>query len=81
MNLGQAALDWRSAGIAPTIFLVLAIAQFALDLNVCAFFQRAGKLGELAPYRAAMPFGARVVATLRVFPGVVCRDRFSSEKD
>src|SRR5437763_11451996 len=30
VNLGQAALDWRSVRIAPAIFLVLAIAQFAL---------------------------------------------------
>jgi hypothetical protein len=68
VNLRQPPLDWRGARIASSVFLVLAIAQFALDLNVCAFLQFAGKLSEFAPYGAAMPLGARVVAVLRVLP-------------
>jgi hypothetical protein len=75
MNLfSQTVLDWRVACIASTVFLVLAIAQLALDLNVGAFLQLAGELSEFAPGSVAMPLGARVVLTLAVFPAGFCRD-------
>src|SRR5207237_8901149 len=74
MNLSQTALDWYSAGIASAVILVLPIAQLALDLNVGALLQLAGELGKLAPGGAAMPFGARVVLALAVFPAGFCRD-------
>jgi len=51
------------------------MAQFALDLNVGALLQLAGKLGEFAPGVAAVPFGARVVLALAVLPGRLGRDR------
>jgi hypothetical protein len=45
MNLSQGALDRRRCRILAAVFLVLAVAQFALDLNVGALLQLAGELG------------------------------------
>src|SRR5258708_35103910 len=68
MDIGQAARDRGIVRVAAAVELVLAIAQFAFDLHVRAFLQLAGEFGELAPNGAAMPFGARVVAALRILP-------------
>jgi hypothetical protein len=68
VNFSETPLDGHFVGIASAAFLVFAIAQLALDLDVGAFLQLAGKLGKLAPCNATMPLGARVVLALAVLP-------------
>jgi hypothetical protein len=57
MNLRQTARDRSVVGIVAPFEFVLAVTQFAFDLDVGSFLQLAGKFDELAPDVAAMPLG------------------------
>ncbi len=56
--------------VSDAVFLVLAAAEFAFDLDVGAGFERCGKFGELSPADDAVPFGAGFpLARVFVLPG------------
>jgi len=53
------------------VFVVLAAAQFALDLNVRTLLQAGGKFGEFSESDAAVPFGPRLPFVLCVLLGTL----------
>lgn len=61
--------------MAGALALVFAASEFALDLKVHSLDERRGKLAELAPHDAAVPFGAGLPLALVVLPGSFGRER------
>ena len=55
--------------------LVFAASAFALDLKVHSLGDRRGKLAQLAPHDAAVPFGAEFPFAVVIFPGRLGRER------
>src|ERR1700688_3134607 len=53
--------------------LVLAAAQFAFHLDMCALGERLGELRELAEDYATVPFGVRDVLVILLIGGLGCR--------
>ncbi len=71
-DLGKAleagGVDLGDALLAVLLGFDLAIAQCAFQRDELAFLQRAGELGEIAPGKDAVPFGAGFVLALVVLP-------------
>ncbi len=65
-----------------TVFLVLAGAEWAFDLDVGALLERGGEIGELfAPDDGAVPFGVGLPFSVLVFPGRLGGEREGSVGD
>src|SRR5262245_45012480 len=72
MNFSPPSFGRYRVGIASSVLLILAIAQFALNVNVSTLFQPACELSQLAPGGATMPLGTRVVFSVTVLPAGFC---------